>query len=92
VYQQAKTWGQRPSQLLGIDDPYTAFCVDEAVWMWGNHVESELNKATDGAKNKDQARSRLVAATRRLFTEEGEEGEKKGSFRDPALMLGGGKK
>lgn len=26
----AKTFGQRPSSLLHIEDPYTAYCVDEA--------------------------------------------------------------
>lgn len=26
----AKTFGQRPSAMLGITDPYTAYCLDEA--------------------------------------------------------------
>ncbi len=26
----AKAYRQKPSDLLGVDDPYTAFCFDEA--------------------------------------------------------------
>ena len=25
----AKTYGKRPSELLGVEDPYTAYCFDE---------------------------------------------------------------
>jgi hypothetical protein len=37
----------RPSNLLGIDDPYAAFCVDEAIYIWGSYVDSELDKVGD---------------------------------------------
>lgn len=43
----AKAYNQRPSNLLGVlDDEYTAFCLDEATWLWGSHVEGELQEAT----------------------------------------------
>jgi len=28
----AETWGQRPSEMLGLDeDPYTTYCFDQAI-------------------------------------------------------------
>lgn len=50
MYVQAKTWKTRPSELLGIDDPYLAYCVDEAISDFGNYVSEELNKV----KGKDE--------------------------------------
>ncbi len=43
----ADQYETRPSQLLGIADPYTAFCLDEAIYMWGSYVDSELDKVGD---------------------------------------------
>lgn len=57
VYNHAKTWSTRPSQLLGLDQPYLAYCVDEAVATWGNHVVNELDKI-DGKTDKEVNRKR----------------------------------
>lgn len=32
----------RPSQLAGVDDPYVAYCLDEAVGEFGAFVTAEL--------------------------------------------------
>lgn len=52
LYQEAKTWGRRPSQLLGIDNDYHAYCLDEAVATWGSYVKSELDKV-EGKNDKE---------------------------------------
>lgn len=50
-------WGVRPSNLLGIDDPYRAYCLDEAVGSWGTYVTNELDKI-DGKTDKEVSRKR----------------------------------
>lgn len=52
AYSQAKTWGCRPSELYDIEDPYVAFCFDQAVAAWGNHVVTELDDVE--GKTKEQ--------------------------------------
>ena len=42
VYQTAKSASQRPSELLGVSDPWTAFCLDNAVVHFGTSLEAEL--------------------------------------------------
>lgn len=48
----AKEFQTLPSQLLSIDDPYAAWCFNEACFMWGVYVESELHQA--GRDTKDR--------------------------------------
>lgn len=49
----------RPSVLAGVGDPYTAYCLDEAAYLFGSHVESELRRVSDGVKKaKDAQRKR----------------------------------
>lgn len=43
TYQVAKLWRVRPSALLGIDDVYAAYCLDNAVALFGSNLEAELN-------------------------------------------------
>lgn len=52
LYQEAKIWGCRPSNLLNIDNDYHAYCLDEAVSTWGSHVTSELEKL-EGKTDKE---------------------------------------
>lgn len=43
TFQAAKRWGARPSELLDLgDDPYVAYCVDEAVGYFGTYVEDKI--------------------------------------------------
>ena len=78
-------------------DPYVAYCFDEAVYMWGTYVDSELDQAGDDEKTKKAMAKAVAARQRRLSTlmVEGPQGEEieapvsKGQFRDPASMLKG---
>lgn len=54
LYSQAKQWGQRPSALIGITDDYVAFCVDEAVFVFGVAVEGELASIQRGTSESDE--------------------------------------
>lgn len=57
----AKEYRSRPSELVGIhDDPYTAFCLDEAVTMFATHVENELRRVSENTKQSPK-----TAANRR---------------------------
>lgn len=77
LHNVAKAYNQRPSDLLGvIDDEYTAFCLDEATWLWGSHVEGQLSEATrpqpsgkDAAKRvteEKQMKAAVEAAFRKM--------------------------
>lgn len=44
---------------MGLDDPYTAYCFDEAVYLWGAYVENELREAGEGAKTKKQGEQKV---------------------------------
>lgn len=36
--------------MVGITDPFPAFCFDRAVSVFGNAVEADVEKATEGKK------------------------------------------
>lgn len=37
---------------MGVEDPVAAFCLNRATAMWGQRIEDEMEKATEGKKNK----------------------------------------
>lgn len=45
----------RPSTLLGVEDEYAAFCLDEIVYEWGQFVDGEMEKAS--VTDRQQRRS-----------------------------------
>lgn len=54
----------RPSSLVAVEDPYAAYCLDEAIYLFGNYVEGELRRVSDKAKNAKAAqreRSHMLA-------------------------------
>lgn len=51
TYNLAKTWGCRPSELMGITSDWTAFCFDRAVATFGNALQNELD-SVEGKNNK----------------------------------------
>lgn len=61
VYQTAKTYRVRASELLGISDPWTAFCLDNAVSYFGTSLEAEL-ESIEGktAKEINKQRERTM--------------------------------
>lgn len=55
----------RPSEFLGIIDPYLAFCCDEAVIAFGLGVEAQLD-AVEAKNDKDMASKRQAVLNRLL--------------------------
>jgi hypothetical protein len=39
---EAQLWRVRPSEMMGIEDSYTAFCFDQAVGEFGSYVKHEV--------------------------------------------------
>lgn len=62
----ANQFRQRPSALVGVSDPYAAYCFDEAVYYFGTHVESELRRVSDGKKPEEAKRQRQAILTQLL--------------------------
>ena len=57
LHQLAKTYGQRPSVLLGIDpdeQPLLADNLDRAAWLWGTFVENKLQETTTTGTGKHE--------------------------------------
>lgn len=52
LYNQAKAWATRPSDLLAVGDRWLAFCLDNAVYTFGSALEMEL-KGTEGKNKKE---------------------------------------
>jgi hypothetical protein len=42
LYNLAKTWNSRPSELINIESDWTAFCLDRAIATFGNALHNEL--------------------------------------------------
>lgn len=61
VHQIAKEYGQRPSRLLGVradDEPWLAFSLDSACWMFGTWVDGKLAERTEPKKTgKDKGKT-----------------------------------
>lgn len=77
LYGLAKTWGCRPSELVGIESDWVAFCFDRAVATFGNALKSEL----DGVEGKDaKAIQRRREQILRIWIPEA---AAKRKFRDP---------
>lgn len=54
LYRLAKTLRTRPSELVGLEDPYVAYCLDEAVMVFGDHVTTELEKVEGKKKERER--------------------------------------
>lgn len=52
LYNHAKKWSTRPSNLLDIDNSYVAFCLDQAVAYFGDTVSAALEQV-EGKTAKD---------------------------------------
>lgn len=81
----AKTWSCRPSDLLGIEDDYVAYCLDQAVGYVGRTIEAELEKAGSGAKNEEEAEWKRKLVLDRYLGEEDK--PQRGLYADPAAMF-----
>lgn len=81
----AKTWNCRPSDLLDIEDAYVAYCLDQAVGYFGRHLEAELEKAGNGAKNDQEAEWKRKLVMDRYMSDKDK--PQRGLFADPAAMM-----
>lgn len=85
MYNNARTWSCRPSDLLDLsDDPYRAYCLDEAVSYFGGLVEGELNECEGTGDDLLRQRQRVLDS---YFKPENEM-PTKGMYADPAMMIG----
>lgn len=74
----------RPSTLLDVQDPYQAFCLDQAVRFFGSALEAELEEASSKEKTAEKAtRARQAILDRVLFP--GETPKKR--YADPAAKF-----
>lgn len=80
LYQHAKAWKTRPSELLSIKGSYEAFCLDEAIWVFGSYVESELDKIK--GKTEKQIANKKEAKLKTLLGAKEEQ-----AFADPAALF-----
>lgn len=87
LWQKARALHLQPSSILGIDDPYVAYCLDEAVIFFGLRLESMLEEATNPTPSKEerQAKDAQDRVLRQVFGDEINIAPKK--FADPALMF-----
>lgn len=85
----AKEWHKSPAELIGVtNDPWVMWCVNEAVFMFGRHVDHEMDKA-EGSQQKPAQRSaaRQRALQTALAINQRADVSTKGQFRDPAEMV-----
>lgn len=77
MWQLAKAYSSRPSELLALGDPLAAYYLDRAVAKFGMTVDAELDRAEADAKNRKAAeRKRQLVLARHLGHA--------GAFADPA--------
>lgn len=79
---------------MHLDDPYVAFCLDEACYVWGRHVEYELDLASRDPKDLSRKEYKQATARRTRTFDSLMNGEaeskpvpQKGRFKDPATMF-----
>jgi hypothetical protein len=77
LYNQSTAFGQRPSAILGIDDDWLAYDLDQAVLLVGRWIENRLAR-----RNK---KGKRIWTLEQLLAEKG--APKSGQFRDPRLFV-----
>lgn len=61
LYRRSQSFSCRPSDLLGLDDPYAAWCLDAACYDFGSALESEISRVEGkNQKEVDMKVDRLV--------------------------------
>lgn len=63
LHSLATTYHCLPSEVLHLEDPYLAYCVDNAVFAFGSEVDGELKSIE--AKNKQEAKTKQRSVMRR---------------------------
>ena len=65
LYLQGKTFGKRPSEILGIDDEWLAYEFDTCCYRLGVFVENEIAKGKKKKVTSETVLKNLEAAERR---------------------------
>lgn len=60
LFQKAKTFRSRPSELLGVSDAFVAYCLDSAVYTFGRSLESELESIEGKSKQEIKRKQERV--------------------------------
>lgn len=63
----ARKGNTRPSDILGIEDDFEAFCVDEAVYYFGEYVKEKMEEVK--GKTKAQRRGKAENVLRKYLGE-----------------------
>ena len=84
LFEQAKTWGQQPSELLGLEPgSYQAFCFNQVVFLYGSAVTAEVEGIPWGKNDtSEKMAAKRERALRKMLSLE--TGDQTGQFRDPA--------
>lgn len=68
AFVDAQAFHCRPSDLLGIDNDYVAYCLDSAVATWGAFVMGEIHDmANKGDKEYAKAKANQIRLIERLL-------------------------
>lgn len=86
----AQRYHSRPSQLLAIDDPYAAYCLDEAVTTFCQGVEAKLEEVPTpkGKRGGERRQANQQRVLNKLLGVTPEETKPK-QFKDPMELLKG---
>lgn len=68
LWRTARTWRTRPSELIGLTDRWEAFEFDEAVALFGDHVEGRLARVeADAMRGKRDPEAAVRTELHRLL-------------------------
>lgn len=90
----AQAYNCRPSQLIDVQDPYAAYCFDEAVYLWASYVRNAVTEAGEQIKGYQQKKimqQRVLQTLLRTREQVAAEEIPKGMYRDPATLFNRGK-
>jgi hypothetical protein len=65
LWKQAQEFKTRPSALLGVEDAYAAYCIDQSVYTFGSALEHELEEV-EGKTKEEIKRKRVRIITKWL--------------------------
>lgn len=81
----SKEMGVPPSRLVGLlSGSVRAFYFDRGIWLWGNKLEADMNRAEQGSSNAGFARAARLRVFNRYM---GEKDDTKGAYRDPVKSI-----
>jgi hypothetical protein len=87
MWKRSQAFHCRPSELLGLEDKLIAYFFDRGIWFFGSHVESEVDKAGEGAargvKSKGNREALVNGARQRALDKLLDGKTAKSKFRDP---------